>query len=190
MPGRDLPPESTDHADPSTAPEDPPFWRFSLALYAAPGVADACLELQERRGADVNLLLWALYAGAAGHGRLEASDLDRAAAAVLPWAESVVRPMRRIRRALKAPLGILDPADSAALRERIAAIEIEAERLQQRALARLLPSRPSAAPADDTSKNLMLFLDRLADPDAARDGEAAQLLIREALKTVDDHDLR
>jgi len=33
------------------------FWRFSLALYARPGVAEALVELQDRAGRDVNLQL-------------------------------------------------------------------------------------------------------------------------------------
>lgn len=45
-------------------PENP-FWRFSCAVYAAPGVAQACLELQDTHGADVNLLLLAAWLGAA-----------------------------------------------------------------------------------------------------------------------------
>ncbi len=33
-----------------------PFWNFSLEVYGGEGVARACLELQDRRGVDVNLL--------------------------------------------------------------------------------------------------------------------------------------
>jgi uncharacterized protein (TIGR02444 family) len=36
------------------------FWRFSLALYARPGVAAALLGLQDRAGRDVNLVLYTL----------------------------------------------------------------------------------------------------------------------------------
>ena len=32
-----------------------PFWNFSLELYAGEGVAEACLDLQERRGCDVTM---------------------------------------------------------------------------------------------------------------------------------------
>lgn len=41
------------------------FWRFSLAVYAAPGVADECLALQERCGIDVNILLFCAWVGGA-----------------------------------------------------------------------------------------------------------------------------
>ena len=38
-----------------------PFWQFSLRFYRMPQVADACIELQERAGVDVNLLLFLLW---------------------------------------------------------------------------------------------------------------------------------
>jgi uncharacterized protein (TIGR02444 family) len=34
------------------------FWDFSLKVYAAAGVADECILLQDRFGIDVNLLLF------------------------------------------------------------------------------------------------------------------------------------
>ena len=40
--------------------------RFALKVYASEGVPPACLLLQERAGVDVNLLLFAAYAGAGG----------------------------------------------------------------------------------------------------------------------------
>ena len=39
------------------------FWDFSLEIYAKPGVAQACLALQDECGADVNLLLFCCWAG-------------------------------------------------------------------------------------------------------------------------------
>ena len=43
---------------------DSRFWQFSLDFYARPGVADACLELQDRAGVDVNVLFFVLYLAA------------------------------------------------------------------------------------------------------------------------------
>ena len=49
-------------AEPSSSSDQgSPFWRFSLQLYRLPGVAEACIELQEKCGADVNLLLFLLW---------------------------------------------------------------------------------------------------------------------------------
>jgi hypothetical protein len=44
-----------------------PLWVFSLQRYQQPGVAQACLEAQDRCGADVNLLLYAAWL--ASHGQ-------------------------------------------------------------------------------------------------------------------------
>ena len=58
------------------------FWRFSLALYARPGVAEALIALQDRAGRDVNLMLFALWAGAVRRVALDAGALAAAEAAI------------------------------------------------------------------------------------------------------------
>ena len=50
--------------------EDHPFWDFSLHTYSAEGVGEACIALQERRGVDVNLILFCAWNGASGRGVL------------------------------------------------------------------------------------------------------------------------
>jgi uncharacterized protein (TIGR02444 family) len=42
---------------------DNPFWRFSLAVYAAPGVAPEFLALQDMRAIAINLLLFGAWLG-------------------------------------------------------------------------------------------------------------------------------
>jgi uncharacterized protein (TIGR02444 family) len=54
------------------------FWRFSLAFYARPGMADALIGLQDRAGLDVNLMLFALWRGALHGQRLHASEMRAA----------------------------------------------------------------------------------------------------------------
>ena len=51
------------------------FWAFSLEFYARPGVAEACLALQDRHGLDVNILLLCCWLGWSGRGRLSPADL-------------------------------------------------------------------------------------------------------------------
>ncbi|WP_448207339.1 TIGR02444 family protein [Azospirillum sp. sgz302134] len=100
-----------------------PFWDFSLAVYARPGVPAACLDLQDRRGLDVNVLLFAAWAGLACGVRLTAEELARIDAAVAPWRAEVVRPLRAVRRRVKG--------EDAALYDRLKAAELAAERIQQ-----------------------------------------------------------
>ena len=37
-----------------------PFWRFSIKFYGMPGVAPACIELQDQAMVDVNVLFFLL----------------------------------------------------------------------------------------------------------------------------------
>ena len=38
-----------------------PFWQFSIKFYAVPGVAEACIELQDQAKVDVNILFFLLW---------------------------------------------------------------------------------------------------------------------------------
>jgi uncharacterized protein (TIGR02444 family) len=120
----------------SASPTDPagsPFWRFSLQFYRLPGVAEACIALQEESGVDVNLLLFLLWHARAGR-ILAVADVERLEAEIAPWRGATVVPLRAIRRALKAPPGLVEPGTAEAFRTRIKAVELEAERLQQEAM--------------------------------------------------------
>ena len=53
-----------------------PFWDFSLAVWGREAVEPACLDLQERHGLDVNLLLFCGWAGRRGRA-LDDADIAR-----------------------------------------------------------------------------------------------------------------
>jgi uncharacterized protein (TIGR02444 family) len=113
---------------------DNPFWAFSLAVYGADGVEPECLDLQERFRVDVNLLLFAAYAGACDGVQLEAADITAVAAAVSAWHDEIVRALRGARRALK-PLSLDDnsplQAPTAELRAQVKAAELYSEKIEQ-----------------------------------------------------------
>lgn len=139
---------------------DADFWDFSLAFYARPGVAAACLALQDDCGADVNVVLYLLYLGHEGI-RIDRAALDRLDAAVASWRETVVKPLREVRRAIKAT-GAPGGVDGAgALREDVKRIELESERLEQLALdAATAGIRAGAARVDPqtaTRGNLAMY---------------------------------
>lgn len=136
------------------------FWRFSLALYAEPGVAPACLRLQDLHGKDVVLALWCLWLGASGRGRLDAPRLAEAEAAVAPWRQRVIEPVRKLRKSLK------DVPGAEEVYERIKGVELGAERAAHDRLALL--SGPARKPGTgDAAANLALYLDAAAMADAA-----------------------
>ncbi|GJD56859.1 TIGR02444 family protein [Methylobacterium dankookense] len=125
---------------------DNPFWDFSLDLYRRPGIAPACLVLQDEAGADVNLVLYLLWCAATDRS-LDATAVRAADAGIAPWRGAVVEPLRAVRRALKAePLARLG---SEAYRGRIKAVELEAERLVQEAL---FAGAPEPGPALDRGR--------------------------------------
>jgi uncharacterized protein (TIGR02444 family) len=128
-----------------------PFWRFSLRIY--PAVADTCLELQDRFGIDVNVLLFLLFAAHNGR-KVDAAEVRGIISSVASWNESVVVPLRSVRRFLRSPPEVIEQDATAALRQHVKQVELEAERLQQEGLYRIQrleqlgapePSREAAA---------------------------------------------
>lgn len=142
------------------------FWRFSLALYSRPGVADLLLRLQDRDGCDINLMLYALWCGAVRRCRLDAADLAAAEAATAPLRDAIVGPVRSLRRSLKSAAA----PESQELRRRVAALEVAAERCVQYRLADLTAAagrEPDPLAAAEANLALYLGLERAACTEAA-----------------------
>jgi uncharacterized protein (TIGR02444 family) len=153
------------------------FWQFSLAFYARPGVAEALLALQDEAGLDVNLILFGCWLGLSGRGRADRALIDRARTAAEPVRAQVIVPLRRLRRAL-APAG---EADLERLRERIKAIELEAEHAAQTLLAAFAPAAALREPGQclaDAAANLALILGR------GHAAGAAPALLRRELRAL------
>lgn len=125
------------------------FWSFSLDFYSRPGIAETCLDLQDRHGLDVNLALYCCWRGDV----LSEAQLQAAIDLTTPWRAEIVQPLRALRRRLKPGFPPFPEAGTQGLRKRIADAELEAERLQQQALDALAsddgpvlpPSRQAAA---------------------------------------------
>ena len=115
-----------------------PFWNFSLEIYAGEGVAEACLDLQDRRGCDVNILLFCCWLGASGRPTLTAERLRTILQASDTWQARIVRPLREVRRQLKdQPWSAALPETVDAVRRRVADAELAAEHAEQLKLAAL-----------------------------------------------------
>ena len=154
-----------------------PFWDYSLALYKQPGVADACLYLQDRYGLNVNIVLFCVWSASSGLAALAAGQLATAIRRVSDWQQQVVAPLRHIRRALgREPLGIpeflLDT-----YRPQIEAAELEAEHVEQLVLADFADSMSrgtAESPAQVARQNLGVYIESAgvsadADLDASLD---------------------
>jgi uncharacterized protein (TIGR02444 family) len=149
------------------------LWSFSLAFYDRAGVAAALLALQDRFGLNVDLVLFAIWLGLSGRGRLDERQADAAQRAVRPIELEVIEPLRAHRRRLK---GVNDD-DVQRLRERIKLLEIEAERVVLTRLAALAGPVLQADPEHclaDAEANLFFVVGS-----AARSTRTAAVIRRE-----------
>lgn len=139
--------------------ETTPFWRFSLYFYRQTGVSDACIALQDECGVDVNLLLFLFWLAADGQ-LLSESDVKRLDDGVRGWRDLTIIPVRDVRRKLKDAITLVDSAKQEAFRNKVKAVELEAERLQQEALYAFTQSGPlgtKAVPADAARGNVAAY---------------------------------
>jgi len=128
------------------------FWPWALRVYAVPGVADACLDLQDAHGQCVPLLLWAAWAAEKG-ARIDAGLAAEGAALARHWSQEVIVPLRALRRRTKSPVSSGDDAPRLLLREKIKSAELEAER----ALMTLLEDMtPVASIKNDILKQIVM----------------------------------
>jgi uncharacterized protein (TIGR02444 family) len=148
-----------------------PFWRFSLRVYRLPGVQEACLALQDRCHADVNLLLVCGWTGR--HGReLDDARLRSAVGRVAGFQSDVIAPLRMARRALKCQQEAGTLAVAVAFRRRIADIELDLERVEQSLLYELAGQwSPTGAETGGalTNGNLSRYLALLVPAPDAQD---------------------
>lgn len=111
-------------------PFNNPFWEYSLRLYRGQPVQSLCLELQDRHGGNVNVLLWACWLETQGRV-LSVETLAQAIEQLQLWERSVVQPLRQLRRAIKSGHDWALP-EVAPTREAVKAAEVNAEQLEQR----------------------------------------------------------
>ena len=133
------------------------FWSFSLQLYGKPGVAEACIALQDGLGLDVNLLLFCCWHGRASR-KLDEAGLRQAIATVEAWQSEVVKPLRAVRRRLKAGVAPITARECQALRHKVNDLELESERIAQSALEALPMPLPGWRPAVEANLELYLTL--------------------------------
>jgi uncharacterized protein (TIGR02444 family) len=149
---------------------DSPFWTFSLAVYARPGVAAECLALQDACNIDVNALLFCAWLGAEKGLVLADQNLAAIDAHVRRWHETVVRPLRAVRQAMKPMPEMADDAVTT-LRKEIATAELRGEQIEQailfEAVTALSDRAEAASAAQAVPANVTAFVRRNAGGAAA-----------------------
>lgn len=121
---------------------DTPLWQFALRVYAAGGVAEKCLFLQDQHGADVNLLLLCCWAGLHG-AYLPGEQVEALNQLVAAWRTDIIVPLRRMRRQMKNAVGPIQPSQSAAVRQAIKSVELSAEKTELDFLFNALETLPA-----------------------------------------------
>ncbi len=162
------------------------FWTYGAKVYARPGVAEIVLALQDQDGANVNVLLLCAWLAESETSVLTISGLHALLTACAPWNAHVTKPLRAARRALKSASGeIAEPAQ--ALRIRVKADELEAERLEQRLMVSALWNCPDGLVRHEgpSEHAVRASLDRyVALLPPTEDGMARDARIKDFIKTV------
>ena len=143
-----------------------PQWAFALRFYARPEVADALLLLQDRAGADVCMVLFALFIARTHCAVVDAADLADLDAAIADWRREVIWPLRSLRRRLRRGPSPAPAAATQALLQRIKAAEIDAEQIELAVLAQRFSECPRATGTADV--DVAAMLERLVDRKSTR----------------------
>jgi uncharacterized protein (TIGR02444 family) len=114
------------------------LWTWTLAAYARPGVPEAALVLQDEHGLNTSLLLWAVWADP------DRETLANGVQTAVLWDETVLWPLRNVRRALKGARAPFDDTAREGLREDVKAAELRAEKVLTETLESL--AGPAASP--------------------------------------------
>jgi uncharacterized protein (TIGR02444 family) len=158
-----------------------PAWDFVTRLYAAPGVASACLDLQERHGIDVTFMLFCLWRGSVSEKPLGECMVALATAA-REWHETVVLPVRAARHRLKADASSRPEAKT--LYRNVLAAEIDCEHAELLMLAEradaLCDTVESGEPAAVMANNLAGFFEASGVTPAAPDAPAIATILEAA----------
>jgi uncharacterized protein (TIGR02444 family) len=119
-----------------------PLWDWTLVAYGQAGVRQACLTLQDTYGQNTSFLLWAVWAEGP-----DAAALAEGARLAKAWDQTVLVPIREVRRALKPVFAGVNDDAREGLREDVKAAELRAERVLMESLEALAGPESGGHPA-------------------------------------------
>jgi uncharacterized protein (TIGR02444 family) len=154
-----------------------------------PGVEAACLTLQDEFDLDVNIVLFCLWAGAAGPGRLTAEEISECITRGGRWQREVVQRLRHIRRTLKHDALGATPPLVEVFRPRAQNLELAAEHAQQLLLASIVPESRGVVDSSAAVDNLRAYFNETG---LAADGnvrEAVLIILNQAFADMDPIDI-
>lgn len=122
------------------------LWPYALELYGRPGAEPLLLELQDKHGQCVSLLIWSLWAAASARPT-HPEAVEQASLIARAWEAVAVAPLRQMRRDLKPESGTTAPPVAQRIRQGLKTLEIEAERMLLQMLEDA-SGEPAAAPGN------------------------------------------
>ena len=130
---------------------DAQFWQFSLSWYARPGVSQACIELQDKLGLNVNLMLLLCWCEQQNL-QLSAEQIERLGLSLKVWSEKYTQPLRQLRR----QIALEDHADES-VKHAIFDAEMALEKSEQRLLICAF-SHFNLTKSDEAAQNLTRYV--------------------------------
>jgi uncharacterized protein (TIGR02444 family) len=156
------------------------FWEFSLAYYSRERVSAACLSLQNRRGADVNILLLCCWLATLSL-KVEQAGLHAAITAVEAWRRDVLEPLRSARRAVADQFPEIAKSDRQSIKHGVLSVELECERVAQEKIAlaatEVVPVEDGSTPLQLASAALEIYLDLVVGEPDEQDAEDLKALL-------------
>lgn len=104
------------------------FWHYSLKLYSKIAVKDACLQLQNYYGVDVNLILFSCWYAVTGQGQISSHQWSLLLSKVATWQRDIVEGLRNIRALLS---NFPELSWASELRKEILMLELVGEHIEQ-----------------------------------------------------------
>ena len=133
----------------ATKVDDNPLWQYACQVYSQAGMEAALLNLQDAHGADINLILHALWLASKGiewTSECIPADYEK-------WVAEQVIPIRTMRRRLKTDWVELRDVAYENFRQQVKALELKAE---QYALAMLYQQACSALEKEQITASWVL----------------------------------
>ena len=106
------------------------FWQFSLAYYQHSNSSEILLGLQNKYALDINLTLFALWAGWIESTALLKDHFQTLDSSIANWRDNIIQPLRKIRQTAKAQTASFSDFSDNFL-NMISDTELESERICQ-----------------------------------------------------------
>lgn len=105
-----------------------PFWHFSLQIYEQDLARQTLLNLQNKHGLNINLILFSCWHAATNQGQINKQEVKHLLATIHHWHERIIVQLRGIRDRLKHASA---HEWSHTVRQEVLATELAAEHVEQ-----------------------------------------------------------